>query len=54
MSHANFEPGSPFSKHPVMAEAVSATCDPEAEQMALRYMNKYAPDLLGMVLGHVL
>ena len=54
MSHANFEPGSTFSKHPVMADTISATRDPEAEQLALRYMNKYAPDLLGMVLGHVL
>lgn len=50
----NFEPGSIFSKHPVMAETVNATRDPEAEQLALRYMNKHAPDLLGMVLGAVL
>ncbi|MFE4229169.1 hypothetical protein ACFRJ8_14920 [Arthrobacter sp. NPDC056886] len=28
--------------------------DEEAEKLALTYMNKYAPDLVGMVLGHVL
>ena len=28
--------------------------DAEAERLALAYMNKYAPDLVGMVLGGVL
>lgn len=28
--------------------------DPEAERLALAYMGKHAPDLVGMVLGGVL
>ena len=28
--------------------------EPEAERLALNYMNRVAPDLVGMVLGHVL
>ena len=28
--------------------------DEEAERLALQFMNKYAPDLVGMILGHVL
>lgn len=28
--------------------------DPEAERLALSYMNKFAPDLVGMVMGGVL
>lgn len=28
--------------------------DEADEKLALTYMNKYAPDLIGMVLGHVL
>jgi len=28
--------------------------DEEAERLALTYMNKWAPDLIGMILGHVL
>ncbi len=28
--------------------------DPEAERLALNYMNRHAPDLLGMIMGGVL
>ena len=28
--------------------------DETDEELALTYMNKYAPDLIGMILGHVL
>lgn len=28
--------------------------DPEQERLALAYMNRHAPDLVGMVMGHVL
>ena len=28
--------------------------DPEAERLALRYLDKYAPDLVGVIMGGVL
>ena len=51
MSSINFEPGPTFTNHPVMAYAERNL---EDERLALNYMNKNAPDLIGMVLGHVL
>ena len=48
---SNFEPGTTFTHHPVMAYQEP---DKQAERLALSYMNKNAPDLVGMVLGHYL
>ena len=47
----NFEPGTTFTHHPVMAYQEP---DKQAERLALSYMNRFAPDLIGMVLGGVL
>lgn len=47
----NFEPGSTFSRNNVLGYAER---DPEQERLALAYMNKHAPDLIGVVMGGVL
>jgi len=47
----NFEPGSTFTRSHILEYKER---DEEAERLALTYMNKYAPDLVGMILGHVL
>ena len=47
----NFEPGSTFTRSHILEYTER---DPEAERLALAYMNKFAPDLVGMVLGGVL
>ena len=51
MSIVNFEPGSTFSRTPLL------TLPPrnlEEERLALRFLDKHAPDLVGVVLGGVL
>ncbi len=40
-----------FNNQHILNDIIS---DPEAERLALSYMNRHAPDLLGMVLGHCL
>lgn len=47
----NFEPGTTFTRSHVLDYQER---DPEAERLALQYMNKHAPDLVGMILGGVL
>ena len=47
----NFEPGTTFTHHPVMAYQEP---DKQAERRALSYLDKWAPDLVPMVLGGVL
>jgi len=47
----NFEPGSTFARNNILNYAER---DPEQERLALAYMDKWAPDLIGMVMGGVL
>jgi hypothetical protein len=51
MTVINFEPGSTFSRTPLL------TLPPrnaEDERRALTYLDKHAPDLVGMIMGGVL
>ncbi|MET0993137.1 MAG: hypothetical protein ABWY20_03225 [Mycobacterium sp.] len=51
MTTVNFEPGSTFSRTPLL------TLPPrnlEEERLALRYLDRMAPDLVGVVMGGVL
>lgn len=47
----NFEPGSTFTRSHVLEYTERNL---EDERLALAYMNRCAPDLVGMVLGGVL
>lgn len=47
----NFEPGSTFTRSHILEYTER---DHEAERLALQFMNKHAPDLVGMVMGGVL
>lgn len=47
----NFEPGSTFTRSHILEYRER---NEDEERLALAYMNKWAPDLIGVVLGHVL
>lgn len=47
----NFEPGSTFTRSHILEYTER---DPEAERLALLYLDKNAPDLVGVIMGGVL
>jgi hypothetical protein len=47
----NFEPGSTFARNNILNYAER---DPEQERLALRFLDKHAPDLVGVIMGGVL
>jgi hypothetical protein len=49
--NSTFAPVSAFSKQMVLN---TVQRDHEAERLALTYLNRKAPDLLGMIMGHIL
>ena len=49
--NSTFAPVSAFQKQMVLN---TVPRDEEAERLALRYLDKKAPDLVGMILRHVL
>ena len=46
-----FQQGATFQRQHVLNTVVR---DPEAERLALTYLDKRAPDLVGMIMGHLL
>lgn len=47
----NFEPGTTFTRQPLLN---TVNLDQETEWLALTYLDKWAPDVTGMIMGGVL